>query len=444
MSTENRSRAYSILALAGLGVAGVLAASQNSAIGYSLLSDQPYFLSAAAILPFAMAAIAAGGLLFPPSVRPGAIVALNVAFFLFFGRGPAAVLLAFHCALFSLDRYLPRGKIPDRALILLGVAFTLAPFASWCLAPASFNESLPIVALVRDAFSLRTLSWVFHRRLFDRREHEGWLPFLEYLFCPIFFVVPNLLCFVTFSYFHSRRADLPAPKILRAVAISAFGLVAICGYWILEQNWLQPVWRPFLWARAGELDGLLFLAGGFVSHCAILLHHTAYMAFQIGIARLAGWQLRYDMIYPLLARSPMELWSRQHNYVKSYLVEEWIRPGMLTLTRLGFGGRAAIFWSALAGYIFFTAVFSGWRPFEAPRPPLVALAMILFFAIMLATALLLRERPGRFFMILRGNQPLEPLRSWHWYDFLLVLATLALVSAAKAGMGYMRVLDPGP
>lgn len=451
MDTSARNHAYTIFALLGLALAGLLIGTQDFAPASSLLSSHADFFPAIVVLPLAIAVITATSLLFPVTRRRLVAVALSLILFLALGRGPAAALLVTHIILYLLERYLPRRIPYDRFLLLLGGAFALWPFAEWCLDPVAFPDRLPLLALIRDVFSLRTLSWLFHRRLFQRRDHEGWLPFLEYLFFPVFFVVPNLLCFVTFSYFHSRREQATGKMLLSAGAVALWGLAVACAYWFLERHWLEPVWRPLLWARAGSLDGW-FLAGGFISHCVILLHHIGYMAFQVGISRLAGWQLRYDMVYPLLARSPMELWSRQHNYVKSYLVEEWIRPGTLTLMRLDFGWRWAVFWPALAGYSFFTAVFSGWRPFEAPRPPLVAIAMVLFFVLVVWAALLLRPRTteastgarSRLFAILRGEQPLEPIRQWHWYDFLLVAATLFLVSMAKAAMGYLRVLDAGP
>lgn len=409
--------------------------------------DNSHLLYAPALLPLLVLAVGM-------AARFGqrAQVILSVAAFLAVvdNAVAGAALVGAQLTFFALDRWLPRARWAQLAFAALVLGYLLFPILAWREAPDFFQANLGAMTLLRESFILRTVSWAVFRRVYERRDFGSVWDYLEYFFCPIFFLVPSLLNLLGYGYFHERKEGRVFAGGSGALFLGLWGLAFLAAYSFLRLHFTGPWLEPFLWARGLHLDGW-FLFGGFVSFFMVILHHTGAMAFQVALARFLGYRLRYDMIYPLLARSPMELWRREHNYTRQFLIETFLRPISVFGLRRGWSLGATVFLAALAAYALMTLALSGWRPFEPGKSPSASAGMLTFFAFSLLVPVLFwswetsRRRRSRLLRILLGEEELAPLRQWRGLDFILLALTLLLVSFGKAAIGAARLwFDQSP
>jgi hypothetical protein len=438
--------ALCLLLLSGLGLLSFAALGPGQILFASYRPDNTLLLYAPALLPL----LVLGGILLR-SLAGGKNLVQNLAYiaaFLLLVHRPSegALILGTQLALFWLDRHLPHTRALNSAFVAVGIAYLLLPIYLMAFNQEVFSLHLAAITIFREAFALRTFSWIVFRRIYERREFGSLQEFLEYFFCPIFFLLPSLLNLLSFGYFHESKLKEGA-KIQKknALLMGVWGISLMVVYSLSRLHFFDSVFASFLWERGARFDHW-FLLGGFLSFLLIIIHHTGAMAFQVGLARFMGYGLRYDMCYPLLSRSPMELWRREHNYTRQFLIENALRPMTIFLMRRNLPKHWVFFFSALLAYGAMTVALGGWKPFGQENSASAGLGMIAFFSFTIFVPLLFwafesrwRNR-SRALRILVGLEPFNPLKDWRLLDYALCAGTLLLVSLAKAGIGLLRLL----
>lgn len=440
-----------IIPYAGLLTLSLLLYALNWAYGdqgmlFTFYRPEKLFFSSLAIFPLVIALCLAARAFFVKIGRAWLETPFSILLYFLMVRhleGSLAVLAGF--ALFYwAEKKLPRNSYWNTGFVVVASAFLFLKFYLFYFQREFFFQEIWTTALVRECFGTRLFSWVIYRRILRGQKFYGADNFFGYMFSPIFFVLPNMLDGVPFHYFHEKRKELVTnERWMRAWQLGLWSVGMIALHYAWQNHLYRPVIMPLLFSKWGQIDEW-FLLGGFFSFLANVIKITAAMGLQVTMARFLGYQIRYDMIYPLLARSPMELWKRQHNYVRQYLTEILIRPLFAFLVRHRAPVWLSIALAAIASYTFIVLSHSGWRAWEEPRPVFTSLALSLAFAVFILIPVLsasqakAKFKSQRWARILLGLEEYTPLKKWRLLDVSFWAVTLLIVSFSKACIGLVR------
>lgn len=314
------------------------------------------------------------------------------------------------------------------SLLFLGVLGLYIPVFIYLWQVPLQSWSRYVLLLFKTCLMMRTFSWIVDRRVYKRRQFSSVLEFFEFLFCPIFFVFPGQIQYFLFNYFHESKKEFSgsAPRnllmgIWGLVAILLFGFASTY-FWREMYSWPVKVERRFL--------PLLHLGFGFYWLVIIYLQQVGGMAFQVCVARFLGYQIKYDMHFPLLARTPLDYLRRHSSYVRDYIVEVAVRPLSLPLLRWGGSALWVFPFVSILGYAFLIFPQTGYRV-DYERPVASSLVLIGFLSVYILLPLV--TSAGRDHLARPVKE--KALRDWTGRDYLAWLGTLILVAMSKSALG---------
>ncbi|NUN05938.1 MAG: hypothetical protein HUU57_09265, partial [Bdellovibrio sp.] len=236
--------------------------------------------------------------------RQYALVALYLVFFalLCVHWQLAAILLAGHRILFELERRLPRQKTVTFFFLIAVTVLMYFPTIIYSTSLPLSKWQLFSLLLFKTCMMMRTVAWIVDRRIYNRQNYASIADYFEFLFCPIFFIFPGQIQYFLYGYFHQSKTDLGAQH-LKTLGIGLWGLALILLFGYANFYFWQN-----LYSLPGQVSGQqlpwLHLGFGVYWLIAIYFQQAGGMAFQVSVARFLGYQIKYDMHFPLLARSP--------------------------------------------------------------------------------------------------------------------------------------------
>jgi hypothetical protein len=355
-----------------------------------------------------------------------------IAYILFFivltdNTALALVFILGHGVLFFLESKTRDYRLSSAALFLLGTLGLYVPVLIYLWQMPLLPWQLYGLLIFKTCMMMRVVSWIVDRRVYQRRDFSSVSEFFEFIFCPIFFVFPSQIQYFLFRYFHESKFSFTG-SFSRNFLMGLWGLAAILifGYgnayfWKEMYYWpayVQSSWRPFLHL----FYGLYWLV-------LIYLQQVGGMAFQVCVARLLGYQIKYDMHYPLLARTPLDYLRRHSSYVRDYIVEVGVRPLSLPLLRGGWAAGLVFPLVSILSYVFFIFPQTGYRA-DYERPVMSSLVLSGFLTLYVLLP------------ILTGNgdhlaRPVaeKSLRCWNAKDYMSWIVTILLVASSKSILG---------
>lgn len=362
--------------------------------------------------------------------RQYALVALYLIFFalLCVHWQLAAILLVGHRILFELERRLPKQKLVTFFFLIFITVLMYFP-------TLVYSASLPVskwqmfaLLLFKTCMMMRTVAWIVDRRIYNRQNYGSIADYFEFLFCPIFFVFPGQIQYFLYGYFHQSKADLAAPH-LKTLGVGLWGLLLIVLFGYANFYFWQNLY-PLPGQVSDQQLPWLHLGFGVYWLIAIYFQQAGGMAFQVSVARFLGYQIKYDMHYPLLARSPLDYLRRHSSYVRDYVVEMGLRPLSLPLMRAGLSAALVFPLASLLAYGYFILPQTGYRP-DYERPWMVSFLLWGFLALYLVLPLLSIKSQDNLL------KPIDekPLKKWQLVDYGSWLWTMFLVAGSKSLLG---------
>lgn len=367
-----------------------------------------------------------------PTARLALGVVLSVLGFVLISMSPLVALgfVSVAIALFYLARRRERGQLPAWVAVSLSIALAYAPLILYLSKSSLTGPQLTILILFKTCFAMRLLSWVVDHRIYLRFENHGLLEYLEYLFCPIFFLLPGQIQYVQYSYFHKSKVEdgsLSYSESIRLLGLGLWGIFLMATFSFANDYF----WRHLYYLPEGK-TGLnlvsVHFALGLYWLVIIYFQQTAGMAFQVSLGRFLGYDLKYDMHWPLLARSPLDYLRRHSSYVRDFVVDVGVKPLGLWLVRIGVSSSKSYFIAAVVSYAVLVGVQVGFRA-DMERPPATGLAMIAFLILFL-----LIPGQGR----LGEPQHEKPIGRWTMVDYVRWLFTMIILGIYKSVLGLVR------
>lgn len=347
--------------------------------------------------------------------------------------------------IFILEKLTPKTRtffILFLFLILISLAGPVVLYSSET--PLS-TAQIYFLLLFKFSLAMRLISWLVDRRVYLRTEYSSLWDFLEYTFCPIFFIFPGQIQNFLYRYFHQNKGELPDhASYLKNFAMGLWGisLMAVYGYlsWFF---WKKIFYYPY--EVSSDFLPLVHLGIGLYWVFALYFQQTAAMAFQISLARLLGYQFKYDMHYPLLARSPIDFLRRNGSYTMDYVVEVGYKPLSYFLLKKRI--RPVLVLPLIGAFTYAMVVLSktGYRP--GPERLWVA-SLVLAASVCLYICLSYmnvdwsksaREQRNAIDTI---ADPIDhkPWRSWTTNDYWAWAGTLLLLAASNSLLGIVQVI----
>jgi len=318
-------------------------------------------------------------------------------------------------------------------------------FSPWILTENGFRgpDFWPLVIL-RLVLAIRVLGWVVQRRIYERPGYDNLQAFLDFFLNPLYLMLPTALEFVTYSAHHENRREPTRGEVKDAFYLGLKGLVCM-GIFCLT---FRYIYASRIWSALNEqgdrLTLLLFFSGCFYL-VLFTIHHMAMISFQVSVGRLLGYQLRYDMIHPLLSRSPVEYWQRNHNYVREFLIEIGMKPLALFFLRAGIPAPISYLVASVSTYSLMMYSHMGYRPFFISRDLAATTGYVVFLTLALAIPVSIGMLKGKqkslqgTFGAFLGAGSLVPLRKWNFRDWLGSIFTFILLSISKAYLNWTRL-----
>ncbi|MBN8540688.1 MAG: hypothetical protein J0L82_09915 [Deltaproteobacteria bacterium] len=359
-------------------------------------------------------------------------VALSLLSFVLVSMNAMAALafIFVSISLFYFARRRAQGQLPVGVAVSVGILLAYIPLILYAWKAQLTGPQLTVLILFKTCFAMRFLSWIVDHRVYLRFQEHGLIEFLEYLFCPIFFLLPGQIQYVQYSYFHKSKAQgrslIPAES-LRILGMGLWGIF-LMGIFSLANEYF---WRNLFFLPGGKTGvdlAAVHLALGLYWLVIIYFQQTAGMAFQISLGRFLGYELKYDMHLPLLARSPLDYLRRHSSYVRDFVVDVGVRPLGLWLVRSGYSTTMSYFIAAIASYAVLVGVQVGYRA-DLERPPVTGLAMIGFLIVFL-----LIPGQGR----LGEHQHEKSIGRWTVLDYVRWISTIIILGIYKSVLGLVR------
>lgn len=301
---------------------------------------------------------------------------------------------------------------------------------------------LYLLILFKSCLIMRILSWLVDRRIYKRRNYQSVFEFLEFIFCPVFFIFPGQIQFFLFGYFHENKKKFSEHDNKYSVVLLAlwgFALMVIYSY--LDQIFWGNFDQISIYSmKYGRISTQLLI--GFYWLVLIYFQQTAGMAYQISLARILGYNFKYDMHWPLLTRSPIEYLRKHSSYVKDYIVDMGLKPIALLLLRYGLNEKMTYPLAAILSYSFYISLQTGYRP-DYERPWLVTFTMIFFLAIFILNPLVVAEIKHKLSISTEESETLlvgenKPFKEWRVKDYVLWIINLIILSIYKACLGFAK------
>lgn len=301
------------------------------------------------------------------------------------------------------------------------------------------KASLLFIILYKSCIALRLIAWIIDRRIYARTNFNDLGDFYEFIFCPIFFIFPGQIQYFLFSYFHESKTGYQNNH-LRILLIALWGLFGIGLFSYLNYYFFKNLYPLANLYKGWHLIIYHFLMGCFWL-IAVYIQQASGMSFQIALGRLLGHELKYDMHWPLLARSPLDYLKRHSSYVRDYIVELGLRPLALPLLRRGLNVQFVFPLAAMISYAYFILPQTGHRP-DYTRSWNASFSLMGFLCLYLTTTPILTLIRSK----IKGKQNSvksiashideKPLREWTMEDYLAWLLTMVLLAASKGIFGW--------
>lgn len=383
---------------------------------FSLSWPKPVSLAhSVGALPVSCAAILILQALFPFTKQTSWKAALyTVAFILVVGP-----LLSLTCVfglvgLYVLNRFLPKSQWAWLILMILSGVILLVPIWVYSSEVSLTNSQMLLLLIVKGSLSLRLLSWVVDRRIYERTDFSSLGHFIEFFLCPVFFLLPGEIQTMTYTYFHNQKCELQDFKSCsHAFFLGCWGLGLMILFSIGEQWYWNSglVWFlslkgkiPFAFELLVSLFWLIF----------IYFLQTAGMSLQVACLRYLGYQVKYDMHKPLLSRSPIDYLRRHSSYVRDYVIEVGVRPLTLAFARRGWNLTMAYFLALFVTYSITTLSQLGYRP-DYHRS---LMTYFPFVGSVMLFVTLAHIDPFTHRKLSDPADDIKPLRQWSGTDFL--------------------------
>lgn len=409
---------------------------------------KPGLLETLSILPLACI-----GLLLLKKITPGGRsqqIAMTLGYVLLFVllspylMVALASVLAF-CFLYILERHTPKTRPLFLLFLLLIIGSLAGPVVLYSFDVPLDDPQSYFILLFKFSIAMRLISWIVDRRVYLRTEHPSVWDFLEYIFCPIFFIFPGQIQNFLFRYFHQNKGELPDhPSYLKnfSMGLWGIGLMAAYGYvsWFF---WKKIFYYPY--EVSSDFLPLVHLGLGLYWVLALYFQQTAAMAFQISLARLLGYQFKYDMHYPLLARSPIDFLRRNGSYTMDFVIEVGYKPLSIFLLRKRL--RSVLVLPLVGALTYALVVLSktGYRP--GPDRLWVA-SLVLAASIFVYVCLSYMnvdwskssQEQRKAIDTLADPIDHKPWRNWTTNDYWAWAGTLLLLAASNSLLGIVQVM----
>jgi len=374
-----------------------------------------------------------------------------LSYFIFFlllspFKGLALGFIGVMALLYYLEKFLPRHKLYTFAVLIFILFLLYFPALIYTFKISLNKPQFYILMVYKTCVFMRLVGWFIDRRIYKRTDFSSLWDFLEFMFCPIFFLYQGQIQFFRFRYFHeSKIGTVLNGEYRKTFLIGLWGLGLMMAFgWMNYFFWKEIFLMPA--GLAKEKLPFYHLGVGVYWLIAIYFQQTAGMSFQVSIARLIGYQIKYDMHYPLLARSPIDYLRRHSSYVRDYVVEMGLRPLALPLMRLGVKPNLVFIFSAILSYAVLEFAQTGYRA-DFDRSWLVSFVLVAFLCLYLILPLislffkaLLGHEEGKINNI-EGNIENKPIRLWTVTDYFRWAGTMLIVAISKSFLGIAKAIS---
>lgn len=357
----------------------------------------------------------------------------------------AVASILFFVLLFFLEKKTEKSRIVFSGFLFFIILSLVGPIVLYSVDAPLGGAQLYFVLLFKFSIAMRLISWIVDRRVYLRTENSSLWDFLEFIFCPIFYIFPGQIQNFLFHHFHQSKGELADHQnYIKTFAIGLWGiaLMAVYGYvsWFF---WKSVFYYPY--KVSSDYLPLVHLAMGFYWVIALYLQQTAAMAFQVSLARFLGYQFKYDMHYPLLARSPIDYLRRNGSYTMDYVREVGYRPLAIFFLKRKYSPVLVLPLVGAAVYSLVVLSKTGYRP----GPPRIWVAGLLLSASVFIYVCFSyinvdwsKSRSEQRKAIDTLGDPIEhkPWRTWTANDYWAWAGTLLLLSASNSLLGIVQVM----
>lgn len=359
----------------------------------------------------------------------------------------AIVFVLLFVLLFVLQHFFAKSEKLKTSYLILSVFLMYIPLFYYPLKNA--NESTNLIFAIevfKATMVVRFFGWVVERNIYKRKMFTSLWEYLEYMFCPFFFVYPGQINFFMYDYFHKSKLIIcEAKQLVKNFMIGLWGLLLIL---------LFSYGNFLFWTHIESVSSVtdnyrlfgIHLCIGFYWLIMIYLLQAGGMSFQVSMARFLGYQISYDMNYPLLARSPLDYFMRHSYYVRDFIFQVGMQPLALKLLRSNWPVSLVYPLSALLSYSVFIIPQTGYRSdFERTWEVTFSLIGILSFYIILSVvySLVSKKSSVTSAQIMSLHLSDKKIINWNWKDFLFWILTLLVLSASKSLLGLAKYYSMG-
>ncbi len=365
--------------------------------------------------------------------------------FLFLSPAPGISFLyiLFFSAIFFLEKFSKDSKGINALLIVLIAFLVFIPMYLYTFKIDLSPLQIYFLVVLKSCLLMRVISWFIDRRVYKRVGYSSFSEFIEFIFCPIFFIFPGQIQFFLFDYFHKNKNHNPEKiNYVTILWLGIWGFFLMVLYSGLDYFFWQKYSKIPFWIETYGYWQVQFVIGMFWLFL-IYFQQTAGMAYQISLARLMGYDFKYDMHWPLLARSPLDYLRRHSSYVRDYIVEMGLKPGALFSMRKGMSTAITIPLMSVLSYAVFISMQTGYRP-DYNRSWSVTLTMILFLMLFISLPYLHSFSKNAFFKNhvssdnLLSASHFKSLKLWTLKDYLMWIGTLILLGIFKMFLGIAK------
>lgn len=365
--------------------------------------------------------------------------------FLFLSPIPSIAFLyiAFFSVLFFMEKYTKHSKAFNALLLFLIISLVLIPMYLYTFKIELTPLQIYFLVVLKSCLLMRVISWFIDRRVYNRVTYGTFSEFIEFIFCPIFFIFPGQIQFFQFDYFHKNKNHEPEEiNYITILWLGIWGFFLMVLYSRLDYFFWHKYYSIPFWIETYGYWQVQFVIGLFWLFL-VYFQQTAGMAYQVSLARVMGYNFKYDMHWPLLARSPLDYLRRHSSYVRDYIVEMGLKPIALLSMRKGLSSNITIPLASVLSYAIFISVQTGYRP-DYNRSWAVTLIMILFLMLFISLPYLHSFSKKAF---LKNHVPSDNLLSsahfkslklWTLKDWLMWLGTLILLGIFKMFLGLAK------
>lgn len=448
------SRQDSLLKFAALVGIGLLAYFVTHNLPFRMLFFLPQgstndFLGSIVLLPFGFSLIIFFESFFPEKLRQRLRVLLfGLMFFTLMPSLFDATVLLLVIFFTYLAASIDFGKLIDAIMTFALVALLLV--VPLILGKRHFDgtaSAMWLMVIFKMSLALRLVSYLVEKKIYRRNSPNNFLEYIEFCLCPIFFVLPGHIQFFRFGYFSNSKISKPvaAVSLLNILGLATWGLLLMSIFSWGITLYLQTI-NPRIDLSWSWTQIQLHFAVGVFWLVMVYLEQAGAMSFQVSLARLLGYNIKYDMHWPLLSRSPLDYLRRHSSYVRDYVVEIGLKPAFTYFVRKGFSSTWLGPTLAIVAYAIFVGAQTGPRA-DFYRPLLMTISMILILALFILLPLfkgLILRSDGHPVDNLARPIAYKALRSWGWRDYAAWLCTLILLIVSKAAINLAALYSLRP